>query len=84
MFVVGGDFAGRHPVDEAPPGELAKKAVGVFVFGEPGENVACSGEFVADELGVGAIHPVVVEHADPEQGERSECSAEDCWDSGCG
>ena len=36
---------------------------------EPSEHVALAGEVIANELRIGPVHPVVVEHADPEQGE---------------
>ena len=70
--VVGGNLAGENPVDEAPPGQFAEQAVGMLVFGEPGEDVARAGQGVADDLRVGAVHPVVVKHADPEQRERGD------------
>ena len=40
----------------------------MLVGGEPVKNGAGSGERGARGLGIGAVEPVVVDHADPEQG----------------
>ena len=50
-------------------GSLREQAVGLLVAGEPAEDGARAGERCAHGLGIGAIHPVVVEHADVEQRE---------------
>src|SRR5208337_1223807 len=66
---VGGDFARRDPVDEAPPGELAEQTVWLLMPAEPVENGARPRNHGADEpLAVGAVEPVIVDHADPKQG----------------
>ncbi len=67
MGVVGGSFAGRDPVDEAPPGQLFEQAVRAFVLAEPVQDGAGSIDRSSDRLRVGPVHPVVVQHADPEQ-----------------
>ena len=41
----------------------------MLVFREPREHVAGAGKGIANDLRIGAVHPVVVQHADPEEGE---------------
>src|SRR5208283_2857590 len=67
---VGGDFARRDPVDEAPPGELDEQAIWLLMPAEPIEDGASPRNHGADEpLAVGAVKPVIVDHSDPEQRE---------------
>ena len=57
------------PVDEVPPRQPADERVGPLALREPVEHRARPGELPPDEGRVVAPHPVVVDHADPQQRE---------------
>ena len=74
---------GRHaprplgrPVDVGPPRNRTHEAALVHAPLEPADDAPDPGQEAADELGVVPVHPVVVDHGDPEQREGRDVLAQ--------
>jgi len=58
---------GPRPVNEIPPRQASEHTAGGNVFFVPVEDGVDSFEIRFDELGVVAVHPVIVDHRYPEK-----------------